>query len=215
LELPGGLTSLSGNPSAQNNISIPPDTLVWHQLTYNAGLSHVSLGEWNWAVSKIGNVNVIDRGSVYFVSGDRTPASEIPTSGTATYMAASLGFDTDAANSSIPSGASIAIALTADFGQRSMFAQLNRDGAFFGDYAGGYTSILAVDVHGTGPIASSGTFDIPLAGTVGSGNAITAVTGLLNGAFFGPNAQQVGGVFSVGQVPGVPIVSDAFVGTRN
>jgi hypothetical protein len=37
---------------------------------------------------------------------------------------------------------------------------------------------------------------------------------MLNGAFFGPNAEQVGGVFSIGEVSGVPLVSDAFVGDR-
>ena len=184
---------------------------IWQQLFYSTGLSHVALGEWMWRTIQPNGI-ATDAGTAFFVHGDRTPAVEIPTSGTATYSAASLGSDTDTANWNFPgSGASVQIGLTADFGQRSISAQLNRDAATSGDAVGGYTSILALDAHGTGQISSPGDFTIPLSGTVGT----AAATGSLDGAFFGPNASQVGGVFSLGNEPGKPLVSDAFVGARN
>jgi hypothetical protein len=83
-----------------------------------------------------------------------------------------------------------------------------------------------MDLHGTGPIGSTGGFSIPLGGTVTlgttilvgnaqtSGTATSQVTGALDGAFFGPNAEQVGGVWAVGQIPGNAVLSDAFVGLK-
>lgn len=185
--------------------SIGPDKVLWYQLAYNVGLSHVSLGEWMWkevTVAPDGRwIAVTDEGDVYFVHGDRTPAGAIPTSGTATYSAASLH--------------SINIAFTADFGQRSMSAQLNRDYSMFGDSVGGYTTVPGVDLHGTGSISSPGGFSIPLAGSVANGGPSQPATGSLDGAFYGPQAEQLGGVIAVGQTPGSPQISDAFVGTRN
>lgn len=177
------------------------------QLSYDAGLSHVSLGQWNWWVTDRRTGNNTESGSVHFVHGDRTPAAEIPASGTATYSAVSRG--------------DVRIALTADFGQRSMAAQLNRDYSESGDSIGGFSVIHGVDLHGTGPIASPGSFSIPLSGTMVLGRTLVSlldpvqVTGALDGAFFGPNVQQVGGVFAVGETPGVALLSDAFVGVRN
>lgn len=197
-----------------------PNQVLWHQLIYNTGLSHVSLGEWAWKSVTIGSdgrwLAMTDSGSVYFVAGDRTPTAQIPVSGTATYTARSLGVDTDASND-FWYGASAVIGLTADFGQRTMAAQLNRDYYIDGDNIGGYTATWGMDVSGKGAIATSGDFAIPLIGTLFSdaNSKPLAVTGSLNGAFFGPAAEQVGGVFAVGQVPGTSMVRDAFVGLRN
>jgi hypothetical protein len=147
--------------------------------------------------------NNTEAGSIHFVHGDRTPAAEIPASGTATYSAVSRG--------------DVRIALTADFGPRTVAAQLNRDFSEYGDSIGGFSVIPGVDLHGTGPIASLGSFSLPLDGSMVLHSTATPVqvTGLLDGAFFGPNARQVGGVFAVGETPGVALLSDAFVGVRN
>lgn len=109
----------------------------------------------------------------------------------------------------------ISVVLTSDFGQRSISAQLNRDYSINGDGV----AFLGVDVRGTGPITQPGSFSIPLAGSLlgAEGSAPLPVTGALDGAFFGPNAQQVGGVFAVDAPFGsqVHLVRDAFVGARN
>ncbi|MEO6152833.1 MAG: transferrin-binding protein-like solute binding protein [Croceibacterium sp.] len=166
------------------------------QIFYNVGLSYVSLGQWIWESIVASD----DEGAAYFVHGDRTPAAEIPTSGSATYSAASL--------------AQISIELTADFGKRSIAAQLNREYSSGRDISGGFNVNAGVDLRGTGPITSDGSFFIPLTGTISFGSPGPA-TGSLNGAFFGPNAAQVGGVFAAGPTSDVATVSDAFVGLRN
>ena len=180
------------------------------QLDYSTGLSYVSLGQWNWWISDNATGNAEEYNSVYFVHGDRTPAGDVPTSGTATYSGQSLGFSTDAVDRGSAYGAPIDVSLAADFGQRSIAAQLNRDAQSSGDPMGGVT-ISSVDLHGTGGITTSGSFAIPLVGTVDT----TPAVGSLDGAFFGPNAEQVGGVFSVGNTAGQALVRDAFVGLRN
>ncbi|WP_176594121.1 transferrin-binding protein-like solute binding protein [Sphingobium sp. EM0848] len=197
--------------SDENSEAIGSANHLWHTLFYNIGLSHVSLGEWMWRTIRPDGV-VTDAGQAFFVHGDRTPVAEIPLSGTATYSAASLGFSTDEANWNFPGqGAPVAIGLTADFGQRSIAAQLDREGSLIGDTVGGFVAIQSIHAQGTGQIASAGDFSIPLTGTVGD----VAATGAMDGAFFGPNAEQVGGVFTLQRDSGPTRVSDAFVGTRN
>jgi hypothetical protein len=188
-----------------------------HRLNYNIGLSYVSLGDWDWhavTVNPDGTADWGDEGGrVLFVHGDRTPPAAIPTAGTASYTATTLGQGQAEAH----------FGLTADFGQSSISASVNQD---FRTYAidersTGYYPGL--DLHGTGSITGSGSFDIPLSGTMttyrdmggGATQPTFSVSGALDGAFFGPNAEQVGGVFAVGQVPGNALLSDAFVGTRN
>ena len=205
------------------DVAVGPSTSVRETLVYDVGLSYVSLGEWIYgtvvpSAQPGGGLNVDNpRARVLFVAGERTSPSAIPLSGTATYTGSSLGYDTDADNRTLQGfGAPIDILLRADFGQSSMFAQLTRAYSFdAGDRTGGGFQVLGVDVHGTGTIRSTGDFLVPLIGTLLAGTNITPVTGSLNGAFFGPNAEQVGGVFAVGQVPGTTLVSDAFVGVKN
>jgi hypothetical protein len=87
---------------------------------------------------------------------------------------------------------------------------------------------LAIGIHvaGSAPFSNDGSFDIPLSGTVniGVGYEVTppsappsqVVSGDMNGAFFGPNAQQIGGTFSLVK-PGeiAPLIQDAFVGQQH
>ena len=180
------------------------------QLGYSTGLDYVSLGQWNWWITDNATGNREEYNSVYFVHGDRTLSSDIPVFGTATYIGQSLGLSTDAVDRGSAYGAPIDVSLTADFGQRSIAAQLSRAYWSGGDAIGGYTSVAAVDVHGAGTIAAPGTFGIPLTGTVDT----TPVTGSLDGAFFGPGAQEVGGVFAVGTNTGQSMVRDAFVAAQ-
>jgi hypothetical protein len=201
--------------------SLRTGNLLWHQLVYNVQLSYVSLGEWAWMSNSVGPDGrpgpAVDAGMVYFVHGDRTPAADIPTTGTATYTGSSLGFDTDSHNWDFHGyGSPIQIALTADFARSAISANLNRDYAEFGDAIGGYLTTAGLDLHGTGTIASAGGFSIPLAGSLMfDKSTATPVTGGLDGAFYGPHAEQVGGVFAVGRAPGETLVRDAFVAAHN
>jgi len=208
--------------STTNSQTVGTNQHLVDQLFYSTGLSHVALGEWMWATYNADG-NRSEPARIYFVNGDRTPAIDIPTSGTATYSGASLGYDTENIESNLPGYSTpVRVALTADFGQSAISAQLNRESEIQGDAVGGYTSVGALDVHGAGKINAPGDFTIPLSGTYGypgdvSGSISTSVaaTGSLSGAFFGPRAEQVGGVFSIGDTSGHPLVNDAFVALKN
>jgi len=212
----------AADASTTNGQSLGGDKSLVDTMYYSTGLSHVSLGEWMWATYANGFARS-DPGRAYFVDGDRTPVADIPTSGTATYTGASLGYDTENIESNLAGYSTpVRVALTADFGQSGISAQLNRESAIQGDAVGGYTSVGALDVHGAGKINAPGDFTIPLSGTYGypgdvSGSISTSVaaTGSLSGAFFGPRAEQVGGVFSIGDTSGHPLVNDAFVALKN
>ena len=155
-------------------------------LDYDIGYSYVAMGEWAWQVLDLNGNPSGESGSLLFVNGDRTPGSGIPSSGKATYDARTLGAT---ASSSLP------FSLTADFGQRSISTEISQASVF--------------DVSGSAPFSNDGTFDIPLSGSAGSQSA----TGSMDGAFFGPHAEQVGGVFSV-ESQGSTLMQDAFVGQQ-
>jgi len=86
-----------------------------------------------------------------------------------------------------------------------------------------YPLAFGIHVSGSAPF-SNGLFNIPLTGTANwaSSYAINtsvapppeSVTGSMNGAFFGPNAEQVGGTFFLNRSSGAQLMQDAFVGQR-
>jgi hypothetical protein len=170
-------------------VSLPGGQQVSENLIFDVGLSYVAMGEWSWQNVTVNGGTATptgDKNTIYFAYGSRTPAAGIPVSGTATYGAHSLG---DTAADSIP------FTLTADFGQRKISTQISAAGLF--------------DVSGSAPFSNNGSFDIPLAGTAG----IQTASGTMDGAFFGPHAEQVGGVFSVG-FGGTTLMQDAFAGEQ-
>jgi hypothetical protein len=167
-------------------ITLSNGQLVSESLLFDAGLSYVAMGEWAWGTVTVkadGTATPTgDTNSVRFVYGDRTPASGIPASGTATYDAHTLG--------------QLPFALTADFGQRSISTEISQASIF--------------DVSGSAPFSNDGSFDIPLTGTAGS----QAASGTMDGAFFGPHAEQVGGVVGIERADGAVLMQDAFVGQQ-
>ena len=188
---------------------------VRHTLTLDAGYSYVSMGEWNWEyIYGDGTPSLDGSAGVLFAGGDRTPASGIPVSGTSTYDART--FDPFIKAS---------FALTADFGQRTMSTRIDQDYAynFDGDIMD-YPTAFGIHVAGSAPFTNDGLFNIPLSGSVNWANsyaintpvAPTAepVSGTMNGAFFGPHAEQVGGVFFLDRAGGARLMQDAFVGRQ-
>ena len=185
-------------------------------LNYDAGLSYVAMGEWSWGMVDLNGAPVpgSDSGDLLFVHGDRTPASGIPVSGIATYDARGLS-----------ALASAAVTLTADFGQRTMSTRIDQDYRYnpSGDIMD-YPLAAGIHVGGTSSFSNDGSFAVPLIGTAnyGTGYAINTpetppsqpVTGDLNGAFFGPHAEQVGGVVSIDRQGGT-VLQDAFVGQHH
>ena len=172
------------------------------------------MGEWSWRVVDLNGAAAGDFGDLLFVNGDRTADTGIPTTGTAIYQARTLALLSSAGTPGIP------FTLTADFGQRLMSTRIDQDYRYYAAVPGS-DPILGIHVGGTAPFSNSGTFDIPLSGTANyaATNSPTTppaepVTGTMNGAFFGPEAEQVGGVFALGRSDGTVLVQDAFVGER-
>jgi hypothetical protein len=183
-------------------------------LDYDIGYSYVAMGEWSWRVVDLNGAAVGDSGDLLFVHGDRTPETGIPATGIATYDARTLALLSSTGTPGIP------FTLTADFGQRLMSTQIDQDYRYnAADPAG--DPILGIHVSGTAPFNNNGSFDIPLSGTANYANinnqltpSAEFVTGTMNGAFFGPHAEQVGGVFALGRPDGTLLMQDAFVGER-
>ena len=184
-------------------------------LDYDIGYSYVAMGEWSWRVVDLNGAATGDFGDLLFVNGDRTPPSAIPVSSTATYDAHTLALLSSNGTAGIP------FSLTADFGQRTISTRIDQDYRYDPAAGRGGEPILGIHVAGNAPFSNVGIFDIPLAGTVNyaASNSPTTpaaepVTGDMNGAFFGPHAEQVGGTFDLGRPDGTLLVQDAFVGQQ-
>jgi hypothetical protein len=185
-------------------------------LDYDIGYSYVAMGEWSWRVVDLNGATAGDSGDLLFVNGDRTPASGIPVSGTATYDAHTLALLSSNGTLGIP------FTLTADFSQRTMSTLIDQDYRYDPTRSTSDDPILGIHVSGSAPFNNDGSFDIPLSGTANYAynNSPTTppaepVTGLMDGAFFGPGAQQIGGVFAINRSSGVLLMQDAFVGQRH
>ena len=186
-------------------------------LDYDIGYSYVAMGEWSWKMVDLNGAVVLgsDSGDLLFVNGDRTPASGIPVSGTATYDAHSLVLLSSNGTPGIP------FTLTADFGQRTMSTLIDQDYRYDPTRSSSDDPILGIHVNGSAPFSNDGSFDIPLSGTANYSynNSPTTpptepVTGTMDGAFFGPQAQQVGGAFALQRSGGVLLMQDAYVGQQ-
>src|SRR5262249_15127269 len=104
--------------STGTSSSLSSDRNLRSTLDYDIGYSYVAMGEWSWTIVDLnGNSTPSNNsGELLFVDGDRTPPAGIPVSGTATYDARTL------------SGWVVApFALTADFGHRTISAQIDQD----------------------------------------------------------------------------------------
>jgi len=169
-------------------VVLPSGQRISESVLFDAGLSYVAMGEWTW-----GTVTVNSDGSST-PTGDRSSvyfAYGERTPGAAIPVSGSATYDAATLSGSLP------FSLTADFGARSIATQISQASMF--------------SVSGSAPFRNDGSFDIPLAGTAGS----QAATGSMDGAFFGPHAEQVGGTFAVGPTGGSILVQDAFVGQQH
>jgi hypothetical protein len=183
-------------------------------LDYDIGFSYVAMGEWSWRVVDLNGNAAGDFGSLLFVNGDRTPVAGIPVSGTATYNAHSLALQSNYTTRGIP------FTLSADFGQGTISTQIDQNYLYNAAFPTG-DPILGIHVGGSALFNNNGSFGIPLAGTVNYASTnlqltplAEPVTGSMDGAFFGPHAEQVGGTFALNRSGGTQLVQDAFVGQR-
>lgn len=149
---------------------------------YALGWDYQSFGVWLTGYDTgSGRVGVLSAGAV-------TPASAVPTSGSATYLGAVAGLYVD--GTGLDHVALADLQITADFGSRSLdFRTANTTVGVISD---GYAySNAALDLSGSlNYAAGSSTFS----GEISSGGGMT---GKADGRFYGPRAEEVGGVFAV------------------
>lgn len=200
---------------ANTQTSLGSGNTLKASLDYDIGYSYVAMGEWSWRVVDLNGAAAGDSGDLLFVNGDRTPAAGIPAMGTATYDARTLALLSSSGTQGIP------FALTADFGQGMISAAIDQNYRYNSAAGSGGEPILGIHVDGSAPFSNDGLFDIPLTGTMNYAATnspttppVEAVTGDMHGAFFGPHAEQVGGVFDLDRANGTQLVQDAFVGQQ-
>jgi hypothetical protein len=148
----------------------------------DAHTRYLSLGAW----TRDGNGPPDENGyrgaqRMLFVQGIRTDPADLPSAGTATYATtASLG----------GKDGGYAFDLHADFGAGTIATEI----AFrFGEDE----DLGGVSARGSAPIARGGEFLIPLNGDFFDADHVVGESfgGTIDGAFFGPQAAEVGGVY--------------------
>ena len=148
---------------------------------YAQGWNYQSFGVWNTQGMTAGRINSLSFGSV-------TPASAVPSSGTASFVGKLGGVYVSASGDA--SMASADVRVQADFGNRSLgFAS---SGTRLTQDLKGTTPAPHLDLAGTltySPAANS--FAGPLR------NAGATMSGSTTGRYYGPAAQELGGVFTI------------------
>jgi len=227
--LPSGLRSIDYGPSGSwgidpfggivggfgKTLPFSADENISSSLAVDAGYSYVSMGEWGWYLVHMDGGSAASGADLLFVAGDRTPSGGIPASGTATYDAHTFALLSSNLTAGIP------FTLTADFGQRRISTQIDQDYRY--NSQGDLLDSPAPGIHvsGSAPFSNSGSFDIALTGTANGGGynepvapPVQRVTGSMDGAFFGPHAEQIGGSFSLQNSAGTQVLQDAFIGQQ-
>jgi hypothetical protein len=211
------VTSGRFSSTVQENASTKLHQTVW--IYGSVANRHVSYGSWQIARNSTnadGTISGLDESIGAFIFGERTAAGAIPVSGTASY-AVSFGQGQE------PGSAQ----LTANFAARTMSAVFSQS-YVLNQYTGGGvccygwedsfpdpatkigTISLGTQASGTAPFGASGSFDLPISGTglvqvkridmTIVPDISVAVAGRFNGAFFGPQANELGGAFDLPNV---------------
>lgn len=169
-------------------------------------ISHRYLTLGNWSVQSYepdaaspSSFRNVSSKYVRFVQGLRTDPADIPVSGTATY--------------SDPSN--VPFSLTADFSARRIgaeieypFSEIDCPDLCFGPYDG-------LSARGSAAITGTGDFLIAMNGSFigGAGLPTAEFTGTIDGALFGPQAAEAGGVYQFFR-NGVEYQAGAFAATK-
>jgi hypothetical protein len=164
------------------------------------GWEYQSFGVWSTApVAGTGNAGAMSTGAP-------TRGADIPTSGTATFTGKSIGFYTDAAG--VGYAAFSDVSVNANFGARTLGLSSSGTSKTH-DYI---TKSPASNLDLTGTLtyaAGTNSFTGNLTNTSG-----TALSGTSTGRFYGPSAQELGGVFTLKAGSGVETYGGAYGAKR-
>ncbi len=198
-------SSITNNPDTQLTVGwLDQPTTSSDQEIFvmkDAGYSYTQYGDWyQCSANCAGSGTTTDVGG-FFVRGDSTAPANIPTTGTYTYNGSIAGVSIDAAGYS--GEAAAGMTATANFATRSIaFVTAN--------------TMIMPDV---GPVAAnsnlnmSGTLTYAAGQNLFSGTVKTAnnaLSGTAAGRFYGPAAQEIGGLFALTGTGGAYIGS--FIG---
>ena len=144
----------------------------------------------SWIIPSV-NTNVADMG--FGVSGYQTPASGVPTSGTATYLATGGA----SGNVVVPSGVGAVkgdVAVNANFATGALSGSLTNMTVGAGAAAAPWNSVSL-----SGSLSGATLSGTTAAATSPSGSFSlgAGATGTFNGALYGPNGQELGAVWSL------------------
>lgn len=187
-DLGGGLLAAVSADESKLILAADPIALGWNYQTF---------GVWD-------TVFDADSGRIgAFSAGAPTPVSAVPTSGTATYTGMAGGFHADAAGATSLTSAMLRV--DADFGARTLaFSTSNT--AITADLVT-YSPAPSLDLAGTlGYAAGTNTFS-------GAIETASGMSGRADGRFYGPNAEEIGGVFET-RGSGAEVYGGAFGGRR-
>lgn len=160
-----------GNPLQRRAIMADPNA---------AGLEHLLYGAW---LNPSADIGFLERGILAAsVHGTFTPATAVPSAGTASYQGAATGFlvSADGAIRDV----SADVALNADFAAGSM------------TFASGAARELETGALRP-ELATTGTLVISSERFAGTGTAANGWSGSIDGRFFGPAAEEVGGALDL------------------
>lgn len=165
---------------------------------YQLGWSYQSFGIWNSHETEKGVLKAIN-------FGQTTPASALPTSGAATFKGKLAGFYVSPGGEGSIAAANVTV--NADFNARSLGFASN--GTTLTRNVSTVTAAPHLDLGGTltySPGSNSFT------GTIR--NAGGTMSGASNGRFYGPSAQELGGVFTVKSPGTVETLTGAYGAKR-
>jgi hypothetical protein len=181
-----GHTIATNTPIATN--------VVVMQAAMDPGYSYTQFGDWyqcstNCVYPATGTLTAA---TGFFVRGEATAPANIPTTGTATYIGDSHGVGIDATGNL--SDVYADMTAIANFAARNLFfATTNTEAQPFGST--GYVANSNLNMTGTLTYAAGQNL---FAGTVTvAGTGANAMSGTATGRFYGPAAQEIGGVFGL------------------
>jgi len=163
----------------------PNETLeIFRPANVNDQLNFSTFGAWSTHTTSTNSPSGTVGGYGVIASGQDTPVGAIPTSGTATYIGATTGFlnrGTGAAETPIRGQA----VLAANFGNSTIAGAFNIPNAF---------SFVGIGNLTAGTNAFAGT---TVTTRVVDSSLPQSLAGDLRGSFFGPNAQETAGTWTL------------------
>jgi hypothetical protein len=215
---------INGEVSVDTQTRVRTYLGLWSIGQSAASSRYVSLGSWLLSEeTKDSTGSYTDQGPLsqgYFVFGERTAPGDLPASGTATYhkvIDTGDGCGFYCYHGFAPSELSV------DFGVRTISAAVNVSDQYnvSGSGSSVNTATVTSQLSGTAPIGSAGDFSIAMSGTgtiSTAPNLTKPLTGLVDGAFFGPQAAELGGVYkieNIGPLGEVKTAVGAFTSAKN